>query len=203
MKMEIPKETSDSTFVVQISLLVLNLIKFFVKVCVLWQYRPFLARFALRRATFWSICVHFGRPATEFHKLNGFQNARILLCHLPRLFALSKSLSKSSIVPNKGSMDLKSEISYPKSAIGDLKMGESHTPSTPMSFRWSSFSVIPKRKEKKWPVKRCHQIRLSSKQIRTYLMWKHGNLFEETLTESCRWQSFQVSNKDVYFTGSF
>jgi len=115
-----------------------------VKLHVLWQHTPFLPQFALRHPTFWSTGVHFGRLATQFHKLNAFQNARTLLCHLPRLFALAKSLSKSSILPNKGSMVLKSEMSYPKSAIGDLKMGDSHTPSTPMSFRWSSFSVIPK-----------------------------------------------------------
>jgi hypothetical protein len=121
------------------------------------------------------------------------------MCHLPRLFDLFKSLSKSSILPNKGSIDLKSEMSYPKSAIGDLKMGDSHTPSTPMSFRWSSFSVIPKCKIVRYRVSSYSFVKCTAKNI-SYV--KKGNLFEETLTESCRWQSFQLSKNGIYFTGS-
>jgi hypothetical protein len=34
-------------------------------------------------------------------------------------------------------------MSYPKSAIGDLKIGDSHTPPTPKSFRCSSFPLMP------------------------------------------------------------
>lgn len=61
----------------------------------------------------------------------------------PNECILSRNDSKSFIVPKIGSIALKSEISYPISAIGDWNMGDSHIVFTPRSLRYSAFSWIP------------------------------------------------------------
>lgn len=121
-------------------------------------------------------------------KMPTYESTHLLAIHLPSFSNFFCNDVKSSIVPNSGSMLLKSDISYPISAIGDLKIGDNHTAPIPNSLRYSAFSSIPTKMYKK---------KISNGRNRKFLLHGHRHMVWIRLPFRSPIPSLLLSLKDL------